>query len=68
MKLKEDQWYQLPDTQWCQATWVSDPVGPVLQAYDIDLAGTDGYRNIFDIYVLSDGYTLGVTGLCTWET
>lgn len=35
--------------------------------YGIDSAGSDGYRNIFDIYVQPSGL-LEATGLCTWDT
>lgn len=68
MRLKENQWYQLPSGQWAKACWVSDPLGPILQVYGVDLASSVGYQNTFDIYVEADGVTLGVTGLCTWET
>lgn len=68
MRLKENQWYQLPSGQWVRAVWVDDPVGPILQAYGTDLASRTGYINTFDIYVERDGHTLGVTGLCTWDT
>lgn len=47
---------------------VADPLGPILAVYSIDLAGTDGYGSIFYISLLKDGYTLGATWLCTWET
>jgi hypothetical protein len=68
MHLKDDQWYQLPSGQWVKAILVDDPIGPILQAYGADLASSTGYTNTFDIYVEGDGQTLGVTGLCTWDT
>lgn len=47
--------------------YVHDPVGPILMVYGIDIAGSDGYRNTFDIYVDAEG-KLEATGLCTWDT
>jgi hypothetical protein len=54
--------------QWARAILVNDPVGPILLVFGVDLASSDGYKNMFDIYLEADGVTLGVTGLCTWET
>lgn len=68
MQLKQDQWYQLPSGQWARAICVDDPLGPILQVYGVDIASSIGYQHTFDIYMEADGVTLGMTGLCTWET
>jgi hypothetical protein len=66
--LKDGQWYQLPSGQWAKAICVDDPLGPILQAFGVDVASTDpiAYTNTFDLYVEADG-NLGATGLCTWD-
>lgn len=55
MQLKEDQWYQLPSGRWVLAICVDDPEGPILQGYGIDIAGSDAYKRVFDLYVDPDG-------------
>lgn len=72
MVLKGGQWYQLPAGQWVRAISVADPpgqtwLGPILQRYGVDVASSDGYKPIEDIYIYPDG-TLSVTGSMTWET
>ena len=67
MKLKEDQWYQLPSGSWAKAAFVDDPLGPILMVFGVDIGDTVGYTVQFDLYINSDG-TLSATGLCTWDT